>query len=190
MSPQQLLWQRWGDPAHPAEWDGREGNGGKCSQRFWEYLWVLNHIGEPSSILDVGGGQNTFFKDLLKDDVFFVVVDPLAPTSASGDSHGMTVEQYAATKRLSFKCVTCISVLEHVTDKDAFCAALDSFPCPIVMTLELGEGCVTMPQLYQCLRQFMNHHVTVMEACPVVADNSYGGRWRPLGLVLEPNTTL
>lgn len=182
----QLLWERWGTTEHPAEWDGHEG-GGKGSQRFWEYLWALDHIGYAQSVLDIGGGETLFFFNLLSAAIPDVsIVDPLVKEGLN--RYPMTLEQFASSKVVRrYDQVTCISVLEHIEDKERFCHLLDTFDSPIVLTFELGEGCVPMPEMYRCLAQFKHHHVTKMESCPVVADNSAFDKWRPLGVVLEPN---
>jgi hypothetical protein len=182
-TPVQLLWERWGDPEYPAEWDGRHGNGGKGSQRFWEYLWVLNELGTMESVLDVGAGKDLFLAKLLRDTGHDVTaVDPQL------DVNPITLEEFVSKPpHIHFSIVTCISVLEHISDKPAFCRALDTFKRPIVMTLEFGPGGIENRVLTQCLAEFKNHHVDHMEACPVWAENSDPLRWRPLGITLAPN---
>jgi hypothetical protein len=190
-TPTQLLWERFGTTEHPAEWDGRDGNGGIGSQRFWEYLWVLQQIGTPQSVLDVGGGAG-FFAAILNDSAIQAnVVDPLLPEWGKADFKS-TLEQFVAASltadnRSGYEWLVSISVLEHVPDKPAFCAALDSFDAPIALTFEFGPGCIEMPEVYRCLAAFKRHHITKMELCPVVADNSDASRWRPFGIVLQPN---
>lgn len=184
----QLLWERWGTAEHPAEWDGREG-GGRGSQRFWEYLWTLNQINPPDvRVLDVGGGETLFFFNLLSGGIHIVeIVDPLVEP---GDFRAkMDLVTYVAARPPShnYDIVTCVSVLEHVERKEEFCAALDTFRCRIVMTFELGPGCIEMSEMYRLLLQFKRHHITKMESCPVLADNSKVDLWRPIGIVLEPN---
>jgi hypothetical protein len=53
------LWQCYGDPAFPAEWDGRVYGGGKLSQRFWEYHQAVEllELTPDSVVLDIGGGS-------------------------------------------------------------------------------------------------------------------------------------
>jgi hypothetical protein len=183
---QQRLWEWWGAPDHPAEWDGREG-GGKGSQRFWEYLWVINHLPQGVRVLDVGSGETFFFPHLLRErDQRVVSIDP----ATNGAHHfSMTLEEFVTFCTAPWDCVTCISVLEHVDNPTAFCRALDRLEAPIILTCELSyeHDMVTMPALYACLNQFKNHHITKMESCPVWADNSYGGKWRPFGIYLERN---
>lgn len=191
-TPQQLLWERWGSANHPAEWDGRDDNGGKGSQRFWEYLWALNQVDvQPYRMfIDVGAGLTCFFGDLLATYGCVVWrVDPVLPLEGdthrrmllgdfiSGDPQVLTMPSW----------VTCISVLEHVDDKQGFCRDLDRFDAPIVLTFECGPGGVEHKEVYRCLDQFKNHHVVRMERCPIWADNSDHDKWRPIGIVLECN---
>lgn len=182
----QLLWKRWGTAQHPAEWDGREG-GGPGSQRFWEYLWTIDQIGSPQSVLDVGGGETQFFANLLSEIVPDVsIVDPLVEPAPG--RYRMNLEEFVFQgKARTYDKITCVSVLEHIDDKERFCAALDKLAAPIVLTFELGPGCIEMPEMYRALKQFRQHHIAKMEACPVLADNSAIDKWRPLGIVLEPN---
>jgi hypothetical protein len=187
MSPKQTLWERWGDPAFPAEWDGHGGNGGKGSQRFWEYLWVLDKIGHPQSVLDVGGGTG-FFADLLMDSgVPTKIIDPLASKETDYRCSLSEFIDSSVMSSLNFDWIASLSVLEHVEDKDAFCADLDSFNAPIAMTFEFGPGCIEIKEVYRCLSSFKRHHLTLMEICPVWADNSSPDKWRPMGLVLDLN---
>lgn len=199
-TPTQLLWERFGSAEHPSEWDGRDGNGGLGSQRFWEYLWTLQNIVTPQSVLDVGAGESLFFVTLLGDSCGkfseIVALDPTLKQRRSMANYFIeprTLEEYRLLRGSTmpkfnpFDWIICISVLEHVPDKPAFCAALDSFDAPIAMTFEFGEGAVTQAELYKCLREFRRHHISKMELCPVVADNSRADLWRPMALVLMPN---
>lgn len=192
-SLQQLLWERWGKKEYPAEWDGREGGGGKGSQRFWEYLWALGTLHQwdkpiPARILDVGSGQ-LFFAELIGQRTNVDVVDPDGPTPKAGSnivSWAGTIETFVEKEIGVYDWVTCISVLEHVEDKPTFCAALDKFMCPISLTFEFGEGGVSLETVYDCLEEFKNHYLYKMELCPVWADNSAINKWRPMGLLLVP----
>lgn len=53
------LWQCYGNPAFPAEWDGAVHGGGKLSQRFWEYFITIEllELTPDSVVLDIGGGS-------------------------------------------------------------------------------------------------------------------------------------
>lgn len=188
---QQLLWESWGSSEHPAEWDGRDGNGGKGSQRFWEYLWALNQISYECFRLfvDVGAGHGCFFAELLS--AFGCTVwrvDPLLPKNKI-HHFPVTLREFVSDPQVivapSF--VTCISVLEHVADKPEFCRDLDQFQAPIVLTFECGPGGVEHKEVYRCLDQFKAHHAVRMERCPLWADNSDHDKWRPMGVVLECN---
>jgi len=65
------LWQRFGNPEFPAEWDGHVYGGGKISQRFWEYFKMIEYLdlSPGSRVLDIGGGSPktgvSFFPQLL-----------------------------------------------------------------------------------------------------------------------------
>ncbi len=188
ITPQQILWQRFGTNAHPSEWDGRDGNGGKGSQRFWEYLWTLGHLQPKQWVLDVGGGAG-FFYHLLRDSGFTcTVVDPEADESMGWRIPvEEMVRNYRDALMAGYSFLTCISVLEHVADRPAFCAALDQFNTPIALTFEFGPSGVEQKEMYACLREFKRHHLVKMERCPVHADNSGWNNWVPMGIVLMPN---
>jgi hypothetical protein len=53
------LWQCYGNPDYPAEWDGKVYGGGKLSQRFWEYHAAIDllELTPDSVVLDIGGGS-------------------------------------------------------------------------------------------------------------------------------------
>ncbi|MDE3097840.1 MAG: hypothetical protein KGJ88_00050 [Verrucomicrobiota bacterium] len=53
------LWQCYGAPDYPAEWDGKVYGGGKLSQRFWEYHQAIEllDLTPDSVVLDIGGGS-------------------------------------------------------------------------------------------------------------------------------------
>jgi hypothetical protein len=53
------LWRCYGNPAYPAEWDGKVYGGGKLSQRFWEYHETIGllELTPDSVVLDIGGGS-------------------------------------------------------------------------------------------------------------------------------------
>lgn len=168
-----------------SEWDGRDGNGGKGSQRFWEYHWVIQQMPERHRyVLDVGSGETQFFPKLLKQvDLNVTMIDPAYDNT--------TIESYVKSKPDmldTFQWVTCISVLEHVGNKPNFCAALDLLDAPITMTFESGPGGVEHKEMYRCFDAFTNHYLAKMELCPIWADNSAPDKWRPLGVVFLPYT--
>lgn len=174
------LWRAFGESRTPSEWDGLDGNGGKGSQRFWEYHWtILQMPNVPQRVLDVGSGSTQFFPTLLKRfGIHCEIVDPIL---------NETLEEFAP-KAQRFPWVTCISVLEHVEDRPKFCAALDSLDSPIAMTFESGPGGVEHKEMYRCFDVFNNHYLAKMELCPIWADNSAPDKWRPLGVVFLPYT--
>ena len=53
------LWQYYGNPSYPAEWDGKILGGGKLSQRFWEYHQAIEllELTSEAVVLDIGGGS-------------------------------------------------------------------------------------------------------------------------------------
>jgi 2-polyprenyl-3-methyl-5-hydroxy-6-metoxy-1,4-benzoquinol methylase len=188
----QTLWEWWGRRDHPAEWDGRKLGGGKGSQRFWEYLWTVQNLPPSRRVLDVGGGDNLFLADLLSTKIPEIwCLDPEIPLAKrSGRYLPLTLQQFLSSEAGHtelFDSVTCVSVLEHVGDKADFCRQLDTIRAPIVLTFELAykEDLVTMPMVYDVFAQMQHHYVARMEVCPVWADNSNFGQWRPLGVVLE-----
>lgn len=194
-----LLWERWGRPEFPAEWDGINYGGGKGSQRYWEYLWVVTQLtGHEERLLDVGAGPKLFLPRLLTEVLSHVeAVDPELP---AGDAHhhpaslGAWMMQNPGLIH-QFDCVTCVSVVEHVQDPREIFRDLARFrKARVILTLELGfdppgfEYQLTLEKLYQGLGCFHDHYLDRMESCPVWADNSKGGYWRPFGMVLEPKS--
>lgn len=184
----QSLWRSFGDPASPSEWDGKDDNGGKGSQRFWEYHWVLRQLGSTSYVVDIGAGKGLFFCNLLMGTgINVIAVDPEIDASETKHVKG-TLEQYVRRGFADYsqEWVTCISVLEHVEDKPKFCAALDLLKSPIAMTFESGPGGVEHKEMYRCFDAFTNHYLDKMERCPIWADNSAPDKWRPMGVVFLP----
>jgi SAM-dependent methyltransferase len=193
----QSLWARWGSKEFPAEWDGIKYGGGKGSQRYWEYLWVLEQLtGNERRILDVGAGQTLFLPRLLRLSFPHVeAVDPDVPAEDTLHHRAELGDWLVRNPRAadSFDCVTCVSVLEHLRDPGVLFADLARFErARIIITLELGfhppgfEYQLTMKEIYAGLARFGAHYLSKMETCPVWADNSKGGYWRPFGMVLAP----
>jgi hypothetical protein len=192
-----LLWERWGSSGFPAEWDGLRHGGGKGSQRYWEYLWVLDQLaGDERSVLDVGAGLTQFLPRLFREAFQRVeAVDPELPHDGPLD-HRMELGTWIAADPAAlerFDCVTCVSVVEHLREPADFLADLDRFRrAKIVLTLEFGHEPPafdfqwTPRTLYQGLGRFRSHYLVRMEACPIWADDSGNGRWRPFGMVLAP----
>jgi hypothetical protein len=198
-SLKRVLWDRWGSKDFPAEWDGVHYGGGKGSQRYWEYLWVVDQLdGKEERILDVGAGSTLFLPRLLRQSFSHVeAVDPALPLE--DDRHhrselGTWVERHQKAVA-SFDCVTCVSVVEHLQDPSILFRDLGQFVrAKIIITLELGfdppgfEYQLTMREIYSGLAYFTSHYLSRMEICPVWADNSNRGHWRPFGMVLAPKT--
>ena len=80
------LWQLYGNPASPSEWDGRVCGGGKLSQCFGEYHKAIDllELTPDAVVLDIGGGSNRagfgFFTNIIAPFVKEVhISDPLHP---------------------------------------------------------------------------------------------------------------
>lgn len=192
-----LLWDRWGSQEFPAEWDGINYGGGKGSQRYWEYLWVVNQLdGTEHRILDVGAGPTLFLPKILEQG--FQHVEAVDPTLRIEDDrhHRSDLRTWISNNEESvrrFDCVTCVSVVEHTPDPREIFKDLARFKqAKVIITLELGfdppgfEYQLTLQKLYLGLNCFRDHYLSQMETCPVWADDSRGGYWRPFGMVLSP----
>ena len=187
------LFNRWGDKDYPAEWDGNHFGGGKCSQRYWEYLWAIDKVNEvPTRCIDIGCGKDRFFprilENVLKYNVF--AVDPEVPSQKNyfqTDLSGLLRTEKDFVKQ-NFDYIFCISVLEHVRNRFEFCQMLDKIHGKIIMTFDLcwttRNKYVNRKNMYDCLNMFKNHFVSLIETCPILADNS-PGEWIPCGIVLE-----
>jgi hypothetical protein len=84
-------------------------------------------------------------------------------------------------------------VIEHLQDPKVLFKELARFDrAKIIITLELGfdppgfQYQLTMPVIYAGLACFQAHYLSRMEICPVWADNSNRGYWRPFGMLLMP----
>jgi hypothetical protein len=122
------------------------GIAGQASEhRRWEYALALRAIGEhltavptPSVMYDIGGGGSHFFQMLhATTGVWPTVVDPSLGTQ---DLAEFVQEQYPRLGGV----VTCLSVLEHVEDLEAFCYHLACLTAPgglLVLTMDaVGEA--------------------------------------------------
>lgn len=123
------LWERFGAPEHPAEWDGRTHGGGKLSQRYWEYFQAVEYLEltRDSVVLDIGGGSpftgTGFLADLLALAAKRVIIlDPELNASAPLPANVVGVRKLADETSLAellrnepgITHVSCVSVLEHV----------------------------------------------------------------------------
>ena len=194
------LWEMWGKPEYPAEWDGSNFGGGKCSQRYWEYLFVINNfpdnLDKYSVILDIGSGENKFFPTLIRKHCRCIAVDPdLIPTNKDDINRVFDSEIVSSISKGKIDVVTCISVLEHIEDQVEFMTTLDLINTPAIITFEFGstppafDYQLTAMKMYSFCRAIKNHYVSRMERSPVLADNS-NGHWYPVGLVLLPSQFL
>jgi hypothetical protein len=123
------LWQCYGNPAYPAEWDGKVYGGGKLSQRFWEYHQTIEllELTPDSVVLDIGGGSPVtgagFFTRVIAPHVKAVHVMDLniaetKETSSNIVFHRSLASYETLTKLLKenpqITHVACISVFEHI----------------------------------------------------------------------------
>lgn len=197
-----ILWKMHGTSEFPSEWDGNIHGGGKGGQRFWEYLWTIDKmdITESSVILDVGAGNSLFFPKLLKQVCGNVwAIDPEIDSNVTAQKIlQITLDDfiYKFENNLnSFEIITCVSVLEHMSEEEKvqFCRQLDKFKkASIILTFEFGMLPISFNyqlsvfSLYSCFKEFKNHYISEMSACPVWCENSGNGVWRPVGVVLYP----
>ena len=123
------LWQCYGNPSYPAEWDGKVYGGGKLSQRFWEYHETIDllELTPASVVLDIGGGSPAtgagFFTRVIAPHIKAVHVMDLnigeSKTVASNIVFHRTLADYETLSKLlkenpQITHVACISVFEHI----------------------------------------------------------------------------
>lgn len=123
------LWQSYGHPDYPVEWDGNIYGGGKLSQRFWEYHQTIEllELTPDSVVLDIGGGSPAtgagFFTRVIAPHVKAVHVMDLnigeSKTAASNIVFHRTLASYETLSKLlqenpQITHVACISVFEHI----------------------------------------------------------------------------
>ena len=123
------LWQRYGHPDYPAEWDGKVYGGGKLSQRFWEYHTAIEllELKPDSVVLDIGGGSPVtgagFFTRVIAPRVREVHVmdinigepkdvSPKVKFHRSLADHGTLTKLFQENPQITH--VVCISVFEHI----------------------------------------------------------------------------
>ena len=124
----QELWKSFGDKDKPSEWDGTTYDGGKLSQRYWEYFRAVEYLEltPESVVLDIGGGS--FFSNY---PFFAMLIQPFVKEVILVDP-GMTSEEkikgkiklyaenadYDSLKKIFSKHdithVACVSVFEHI----------------------------------------------------------------------------
>jgi hypothetical protein len=123
------LWQRYGNPSHPAEWDGNVYGGGKLSQRFWEYHQAIEllELTPDSVVLDVGGGSPItgagFFTRVIAPHIKEVHVMDVNIGESEGIASNVVMHRSLAGYETLLKLlkenpqithVACISVFEHI----------------------------------------------------------------------------
>ena len=195
------LWRRYGDPAHPAEWDGLIYGGGRPSQRFWEYFRSVEllDLTQDDVVLDIGGGSPThgagFFASLLATRVKRVVIlDANASKSVTVPSNVTLITANADFKSLEdvfrvhpeITAVSCVSVFEHIPAdiRKSITTGLEQLfrGNRIVLTLEYHpntcfvEHQLTMRTLSEALAPFKNFYLDAMDSCPTAAENSRSER--------------
>jgi hypothetical protein len=123
------LWQCYGNPSYPAEWDGKVYGGGKLSQRFWEYHQAIEllELTPDSVVLDIGGGSPAtgagFFARVIAPLVKKVHVTDVNIGESNDTSPKIVFHRSLAnyetlskvlkeTSRITH--VACISVFEHI----------------------------------------------------------------------------
>lgn len=192
------LWNCYGNPAYPAEWDGRVYGGGKLSQRFWEYHVAIEllELTADSVVLDIGGGSPVtgagFFTRVIAPFVREVhVMDMNIGKAANSLSNVKFHRQLANFETLStlFKenpqitHVACISVFEHIPH-DVRCgmikAANEWFRGDIfVGTLEYHardsffEHQLTVRTLSELYEPFTNFYPDEIRKSPVWGEIAY-----------------
>lgn len=195
-----VLWQRYGDPAWPAEWDGKVYGGGKFSQRFWEYHTTIEllELTPDSVVLDVGGGSPTtgagFFTRVIAPyvrEVHVMDVNIGEPKEASPNIkfHRSLANYETLSKVLRENSrithVACVSVFEHIPH-DVRCgmvkAVNDHFAGrTFVATLEYhARDCffeyqLTTRTMSDLFEPFSNFYPDVIRKSPVWGETAFRG---------------
>jgi len=194
------LWQRFGDLAFPAEWDGHVYGGGKLSQRYWEYFITLELLAldQHSTVLDIGGGSPVegvgFFADLLalqcKQVIVLDVNAQYGPNAAQRDNVVLKRQNgdYESVRRTledhpDITHVSCVSVFEHIEDatrRDIVRSLNDHFTgATFVMTLEYHarvkhwEHQLTAASLSELFAPLVNFYPDAFVRSPVYCENAY-----------------
>jgi len=195
-----VLWQRYGNPDYPAEWDGNTYGGGKLSQRFWEYHTMIEllELTPDSVVLDIGGGSPVtgagFFTRVIAPYVKEVhVMDVNVGESKETPSKIIFHRSLANYETLSklFKenhqitHVACISVFEHVPPAvrcGMIKAVNDSFRGgTFVATLEYHakecyfEHQLTARTMSELFEPFVNFYPDVFCKSPVWGEIAFRG---------------
>ena len=194
------LWRCYGDPGHPAEWDGKVYGGGKLSQRFWEYHQTIEllELTSDSVVLDIGGGSPEtgagFFTQVIAPyvkEVHVMDANIGQPKEASSKIiFHRTLANYETLSKLlkehpQITHVACISVFEHIPDdirRGMVKAVNEHFPGDtFVTTLEYHardcffEQQLTVRTLSELFEPFTNFYPDAILKSPVRGETAYKG---------------
>ena len=194
------LWRCYGDPGHPAEWDGKVYGGGKLSQRFWEYHQTIEllELTSDSVVLDIGGGSPEtgagFFTQVIAPyvkEVHVMDANIGQPKEASSKIiFHRTLANYETLSKLlkehpQITHVACISVFEHIPDdirRGMVKAVNEHFPGDtFVTTLEYHardcffEQQLTVRTLSELFEPFTNFYPDAILKSPVWGETAYKG---------------
>lgn len=156
------------------------------------------------NLVDIGCGDGELFTQSLSQHSSFRVYacDPETSPELPNPTFRfaqMSAEQWCAevAPGLEIDAAVSVSVLEHCANRFAFCAALDTLPCPVLLTCEfcrdgsdMAHCLVPLSVLTRCIGEFKYHYLARMDSCPVCAENSRDGEWRPLGLLFLPTESV
>jgi hypothetical protein len=207
----QSLWNRFGDPSFPAEWDGRVYGGGKLSQRYWEYFIAIELLAlDPHSVvLDLGGGSPVagvgFLPALLAAHCRRVIVldahaQHPAGTAQTGNlilekrhgDYGTVRDTLRAHPDVTH--ISCVSVFEHIeplTRREIVRSINDHFAGrAFVLTLEYQarvqhwEHQLTARSLSEALGPLDRLYPDAFVRSPVYCENAYEklGFWAPFNI--------
>ena len=194
------LWRCYGDPGHPAEWDGKVYGGGKLSQRYWEYNQTIEllELTSDSVVLDIGGGSPEtgagFFTQVIAPyvkEVHVMDANIGQPKEASSKIiFHRTLANYETLSKLlkehpQITHVACISVFEHIPDdirRGMVKAVNEHFPGDtFVTTLEYHardcffEQQLTVRTLSELFEPFTNFYPDAILKSPVWGETAYKG---------------
>ena len=191
------LWQVFGDPKRPAEWDGNIYGGGKLSQRYWEYAQTIEYLelDENSVLLDIGGGSTktgySFFATLVSKYIKEVhILDPNIEFEEKEKGNIKYIKEPATYEKLkdvfagtTFTHVSCISVFEHIPDEirngiikgvndffkgDRFITTLEYHPKKRFFEYQLTAK--TVSELFS---HFGHFYVDEYRSSPVLCENAF-----------------
>lgn len=196
----QELWSRYGTEDHRAEWDGLFGdNGGKISQRFWEYFISIEMLGlrEGAVVLDIGGGGDGMFARVLAAHGVQVIVldrrggiesvENITVEDCFGDYDTLSI----ALRKYQPTHVSCVSVLEHASEdqqrgifhalEDEFAGERAVFTFEFHETTQHFEQQVTTKTLAKMVSPLRRYYLERIERTPLYCTNAVH-QWYPLAL--------